>query len=76
MVFPDRLPAFRVGTGKGKVLLGDAAMKARCGLYVFEGALAERFADRLAGYSTATGTIRFTPEAPRRFAALDRGASG
>lgn len=58
------IPAFRVGPGKGKVLVGYAAMKAHCGLYVFEGDLVARFAGDLAGFSTAKGTIRFTPEAP------------
>ena len=63
-VFSYGIPAFRVGPGKGKVLVGYAAMKAHCGLYVFEGELVARFADQLTGYSTAKGTIRFTPEAP------------
>jgi len=63
-VFSYGIPAFRVGPGKGKVLVGYAAMKAHCGLYLFEGDLVGRFADRLAGFSTAKGTIRFTPEAP------------
>lgn len=63
-VFSYGIPAFRAGSGKGKVLVGYAAMKAHCGLYLFEGDLVGRFADRLAGFSTAKGTIRFTPEAP------------
>ena len=63
-VFSYGVPAFRVGPGAGKVLLGYAAMKSHLGLYVFEGELVARFADRLAGFSTAKGTIRFTPDAP------------
>lgn len=63
-VFSYGVPAFRVGSGQGKVLVGYAAMKAHCGFYVFEGDLVRRFKDRLAGFSTAKGTIRFTPDAP------------
>lgn len=63
-VFSYGIPAFRTGPGKGKVLVGYAAMTAHCGLYVFEGDLVARFADRLAGFSTAKGTIRFTPDHP------------
>lgn len=63
-VFSYGVPAFRVGAGKGKVLVGYAAMKAHCGLYVFEGDLVARFAGQLAGFSTDKGTIRFTPDAP------------
>lgn len=63
-VFSYGVPAFRVGPGAGKVLLGYAAMKTHLGLYVFEGELVARFAKQLAGYSTAKGTIRFTPDAP------------
>lgn len=63
-VFSYGIPAFRVGAGKGKVLVGYAAMTAHCGFYVFEGDLVARFADRLAGFSTAKGTVRFTPDRP------------
>ena len=63
-VFSYGVPAFRVGPGKGKVLVGYAAMKAHCGFYVFEGDLVARFAERLAGYSIAKGTVRFTPDHP------------
>lgn len=63
-VFSYGVPAFRVGPGQGKVLVGYAAMKAHCGLYLFEGDLVARFAGKLAGFSTAKGTIRFTPDAP------------
>lgn len=58
------MPAFRVGPATGRVLLGYAAMKTHLGLYVFEGELVARFADKLEGFSTAKGTIRFTPDAP------------
>jgi len=63
-VFSYGIPAFRAGSGKGKVLVGYAAMKAHCGFYVFEGDLVSRFAGKLAGFSTSTGTVRFTPEHP------------
>lgn len=63
-VYSYGVPAFRVGPGAGKVLVGYAAMKAHLGLYVFEGELVARFADKLKGFSTAKGTIRFTPDAP------------
>jgi uncharacterized protein YdhG (YjbR/CyaY superfamily) len=63
-VFSYGIPAFRAGAGAGKVLVGYAAMKSHCGLYLFEGDLVARFADRLAGFSTAKGTIRFTPDLP------------
>ena len=63
-VFSYGVPAFRVGAGAGKVLLGYAAMKSHLGLYVFEGELVARFANKLEGFSIAKGTIRFTPDAP------------
>lgn len=67
-VFSYGIPAFRIGAGKdkgtGKVLVGYAAMKAHCGFYVFEGDLVARFADRLADFSIAKGTVRFTPDHP------------
>ncbi len=63
-VFSYGVPAFRVGPGKGKVLVGYAAMKAHCGFYVFEGDLVARFADRLGAFSIAKGTVRFTQSHP------------
>jgi len=63
-VFSYGVPAFRAGPGKGKVLVGYAAMKAHLGFYVFEGDLVARFEDRLEGFSVSKGTIRFTPEHP------------
>ena len=63
-VFSYGIPAFRVGKGKGKVLVGYAAMKSHCGFYVFEGDLVGRFAERLVDFSTAKGTVRFTPDVP------------
>ena len=63
-VFSYGVPAFSVGKGKGKVLVGYAAMKAHCGFYVFEGDLVGRFAGSLAEFSTAQGTVRFTPDHP------------
>ena len=63
-VFSYGIPAFRVGPGKGKVLVGYAAMKAHCGFYVFEGDLVGRFAGQLGDFSIAQGTVRFTPDHP------------
>jgi uncharacterized protein YdhG (YjbR/CyaY superfamily) len=67
-VFSYGVPAFRVGSGtgknSGKVLVGYAAMKDHCGFYVFEGDIVGRFANRLAGFSIAKGTVRFTPDHP------------
>ncbi|SMH30399.1 iron chaperone [Maritimibacter sp. HL-12] len=58
------VPAFRAGPGKGKVLVGYAAMTAHLGFYVFEGDLLARFADRLQDFSISKGTVRFTPAHP------------
>ena len=52
------MPAVR---GKG-VLVWFAAAKAHCALY--PGGQADHFADRLAGYRTSKGAIRFQPEKP------------
>ncbi len=52
------MPAVR---GKG-VLVWFAAAKAHCALY--RGGQVEHFADRLAGYQTSKGAIRFQPEKP------------
>lgn len=63
-VFSYGIPAFRVGPGKGKVLVGYAAMTDHCGFYVFEGDLVGQFAEQLAAFSIAKGTVRFTPDHP------------
>lgn len=58
------IPAWRAGPGKGKVIVGYAAMAAHLGFYAFDGDVIGRFADRLSGFSIAKGTVRFTPQAP------------
>lgn len=63
-VFSYGLPAFRVAPGKSKVLLGYAATKQHLSLYPFDSDVVAEFADRLAGFSTSKGTIRFTPDHP------------
>lgn len=52
------MPAVR---GK-RVLVWFAAAKAHCALY--PGGQVEHFADRLTGYQTSKGAIRFQPEKP------------
>jgi len=49
------MPAFRY---KG-TLVSYAAFKDHCSFFPMNSALIERFAEELAGYSTAKGTIRF-----------------
>lgn len=52
------LPTFKL---KGNLVHFGAAAK-HCAFY--PGALISRFADRLEGFETAKGTIRFQPDAP------------
>lgn len=58
------IPAWRAGPGRGKVIVGYAAMKAHLGFYAFDGDVIGRFADRLGGWASAKSTIRFTPDTP------------
>lgn len=45
-------------------LVSFGAAKQHCALYVMSPAFMETIADRLAGYDTSKGTIRFQPEMP------------
>ncbi len=46
------------------MLVGFAAFKGHCGFYIMSPATTKRFAAKLKGFSTATATVRFTPEKP------------
>ncbi len=54
-------PAFRY---QGRALVAYAASKHHCSFFPMSPELIERHADELAGYDTAKGTIRFTPDHP------------
>ena len=53
------MPAFRY---HGRALMSYSAFKAHCSLFPMSGAVIEALADKLAGFATAKGTLRFTPE--------------
>lgn len=55
------MPAFRY---HGRALVSYAAFKAHCSLFPMSSALIETHRDELAGFATAKGTLRFTPEHP------------
>lgn len=55
------VPGFRYG---GQPLVCYAAFKAHCGFYPMNPALMDSLEDELAGFRTAKGTIRFTPDHP------------
>ena len=55
------MPAFRY---RGRSLVSYAAFKAHCSLFPMSSALIETLGDELAGFATAKGTLRFTPEHP------------
>lgn len=55
------VPGFRYG---GQPLVCYAAFKAHCGFYPMNPALMDSLEDELAGFRTAKGTIRFTPDNP------------
>jgi uncharacterized protein YdhG (YjbR/CyaY superfamily) len=44
---------------QGDSLVGFGAFKTHCGFYVMSNAVLKRFEKEVAGYETATGTIRF-----------------
>jgi uncharacterized protein YdhG (YjbR/CyaY superfamily) len=54
-------PAFRY---HGRPLVGYAAAKAHCSLFPMSPAVVAAHLDELAGFDTAKGTIRFTPDRP------------
>jgi uncharacterized protein YdhG (YjbR/CyaY superfamily) len=53
------VPAFRVGKGKGKVLVGFGGAKTHCALFLFSGTTVEAHAELLKGFDTSQGTVRF-----------------
>jgi len=55
------MPAFRY---HGRSLVSYAAFKAHCSFFPMSSGLIEAHRDELAGYATAKGTLRFTPEHP------------
>jgi len=55
------MPAFRY---HGRSLVSYAPFKAHCSFFPMSAALIEAHRDELAGFATAKGTLRFTPEHP------------
>lgn len=55
------MPAFRY---HGRALVSYAAFRAHCSLFPMSSALIEAHRDELAGFATAKGTLRFTPDHP------------
>ncbi|MFH1462848.1 MAG: DUF1801 domain-containing protein [Pseudomonadota bacterium] len=55
------VPAFRL---QGKPIAGFAACTGHLSYYPMSGRVVAAFAAALEGFSTSSGTIRFTPEAP------------
>ena len=55
------MPAFRY---RGRALVSYAAFKAHCSFFPMSSALIEAHRDEVAGFATAKGTLRFTPEHP------------
>jgi uncharacterized protein YdhG (YjbR/CyaY superfamily) len=55
------MSAFRY---RGRALVSYAAFRAHCSLFPMSAALVEAHRDELAGFATAKGTLRFTPEHP------------
>jgi uncharacterized protein YdhG (YjbR/CyaY superfamily) len=55
------MPAFRY---HGRALVSYSAFKKHCSLFPMSAALIDSYGDDLAGFATAKGTLRFTPEHP------------
>ena len=55
------MPAFRY---HGRALVSYSAFKAHCSLFPTSAALIEAHRGEFAGFATAKGTLRFTPEHP------------
>ena len=55
------MPAFRY---HGRSLVSYAAFKAHCSLFPMSAALIKAHREEVAGFSTAKGTLRFTPKHP------------
>ena len=55
------IPAFRLN---GKIVVAMGATAKHCAFYPMSGSMVEAFANKLTGFDTSTGTIRFQPENP------------
>jgi uncharacterized protein YdhG (YjbR/CyaY superfamily) len=56
-----QVPAFRL---EGKVLVGFGAAKGHCVFYPMSGSTIEDFKERLAGYETTKGSVKFPADRP------------
>jgi uncharacterized protein YdhG (YjbR/CyaY superfamily) len=56
-----QVPAFRLD---GKVLVGFGAGKVHCAFYPMSGSTVADFKDRLTGYETTKGSVKFKAEQP------------
>ena len=63
------MPAFKQD---GRGLVAYAGFKAHCSLFPMSSGVIGDLADDLAGFTTAKGTIRFTPDAPLPDALVER----
>lgn len=59
--FSYSMPAFRY---RGRPLVSFLAAKGHCSFFPMGSDILDPYRDALAGFSTSTGTIRFTPERP------------
>ena len=57
--FSYGVPAFRVGAGKGKVLIGFGGAKTHCALFLFSGTTVAAHTALLQDFDTSQGTVRF-----------------
>lgn len=55
------IPSFRLN---GKMLVAIGATAKHCAFYPMSGGTVEAFAEKLSGFDTSKGTIRFQPENP------------
>src|SRR5215217_2775340 len=61
----EELISYQIPTFKQDgMLVAFAAAKAHCALYALHPTLIATYDEELKGFSTSTGTIRFTPEKP------------
>jgi len=63
------MPAFRY---HGRALVSYSAFRAHCSFFPMSSELIERHRDELSGFSTARGTLRFTPEHPLPDGSVER----
>lgn len=60
-VISYRLPTFRY---RDRMIVSYGASEAHCALYLLSSTLLGPFRERLHGFQTGKGTVRFTPEHP------------